>query len=840
MNSFSRLVVVLAIALMQISFVNVVSGQTGIAAIWANDGRDKVTRDDLRVSRDNKNVANSVWDGTTIKIFGGLNEVVDFNLILEAPNGANNVSVSFTSLTGPNGNQISSIPASGNQVFSFVDRNIELFYVRYLQIKGLSKNTYDTYDERHVPQRLRRPWTGDGHATGTWQDRPDHDKYYPEIAIPLELVPGFNIAVGQNQSIWVDVYIPKSAVPGLYQGNVVVQQNGVTVRTIPVELTVYNFALPDAPSAKTMAFFSSTNINKRHFGYTYIDPNSASGSKARLIRDRLFLLAHRHRVSLIGDSPDDCGVVADRPCAEWLLRLNGTLFTAANGYDGPGVGVGNNVYSVGTYSSWNWRSGTQADMNQHSNAWVTWFDQNVTLPTEYFLYLIDESPNTAQIQTWAQWIASNTGPGNRLKSMATISLPTAVAQTPALDIPTSTRGIGIPSQWQPPADQYSSDARKRFFMYNSYRPMSGSFATEDDGVALRELAWGQYKKRINRWFFWESTYYNNYQGSGTETNVFQSAQTFGAKSSFDAVKGQTSGLYSNGDGVLFYPGADLLYPTDSYSVDGLFASLRLKHWRRGLQDVDYLNLAAAVNPTAVTSLVNTMVPKALWEYGVSDPNDPTWVRTDISWSIDPDAWESARKQLANIIVGASQSSPTVSMTAPANGATASGTITLAATASDPAGIAGVQFLIDGVPTGAEVTTQPYNASFSTVAIANGSHSFAARARNTSNVTITSAAVNVTINNSTNPAQLSVVSALTLTPPSPAVNQSTQATFSVQNTGGQPISVQYFFVAARNPSNANVDFPVSSAVTLQPGQQYTYQGSRSFRVIGHLQRMASIF
>jgi hypothetical protein len=34
---------------------------------------------------------------------------------------------------------------------------------------------------------------------------------------------------------------------------------------------------------------------------------------------------------------------------------------------------------------------------------------------------------------------------------------------------------------------------------------------------------------------------------------------------------------------------------------------------------------------------------------VSDPEDPTWVLTDISWSIDPDDWEAARAELADII-----------------------------------------------------------------------------------------------------------------------------------------------------------------------------------------------
>ena len=48
-------------------------------------------------------------------------------------------------------------------------------------------------------------------------------------------------------------------------------------------------------------------------------------------------------------------------------------------------------------------------------------------------------------------------------------------------------------------------------------------------------------------------------------------------------------------------------------------------------------------------IVNGAIPKVLWEYGVDDPGDPSWVRTDISWSTDPDDWETARAELAGII-----------------------------------------------------------------------------------------------------------------------------------------------------------------------------------------------
>jgi hypothetical protein len=65
--------------------------------------------------------------------------------------------------------------------------------------------------------------------------------------------------------------------------------------------------------------------------------------------------------------------------------------------------------------------------------------------------------------------------------------------------------------------------------------------------------------------------------------------------------------------------------------------------------VDYLTLAAASDPIHTAEIVEAITPKVLWEYGVDDLNGPTWVLTDISWSIDPDVWEAARAELADII-----------------------------------------------------------------------------------------------------------------------------------------------------------------------------------------------
>lgn len=619
---------------------------SNISAVWANNGQDKVVRGDLRASK-GTDLTNSVWDGATIKLFGAKNEVVAFNLVLEsAKQAASNVSLSFTRMDGPDGAAIVSTSAGSKEaLFNWVGRPIELFYVRYLQIKGLSVLAYESYyDERHAPVRFRRPYGADFIGTGGWTDRPDHDTFYPEIAVPLELHPNFSIKKGQNQSVWVDIYIPKSTPAGVYTGTVAVSEGGVQTHSLPVTLTVRGFTLPDRPSGKTMVVLSESNVNRRHIGVEW--PVSPADTQRSLkIRNRHHHIAHRHRISLVGDGASDVTLTS-----EWVARLDGSLYTAQNGYDGPGVAVGNDVYPIGLYGGWtnSWNENDAADMQKKADAWVSTFEAQFP-NVLFFLYLIDEpgADKFPQIEQWSQWIDQSSGPGKRLPTFSTVGLVTASAQLPTLDIACTWTPIGVTATWEA-AVKTLKDNGKTLCLYNGHRPASGTLATEDDGVAPRVLAWTQFKKGIDFWFFWESTYYNDFQATGEQTNVFAEARTFGTKTTFTD-RGEQGWNYTNGDGVLFYPGTDTLFPSVSYGVDGPFVSLRMKLWRRGLQDMDYLALAQKVDAGKVTAIVQSIIPKVLWEYGVNDPQDPSWVKTDISWSVDPDVWEAARNSLAEII-----------------------------------------------------------------------------------------------------------------------------------------------------------------------------------------------
>ena len=74
--------------------------------------------------------------------------------------------------------------------------------------------------------------------------------------------------------------------------------------------------------------------------------------------------------------------------------------------------------------------------------------------------------------------------------------------------------------------------------------------------------------------------------------------------------------------------------------------------------------------------------------------------------------------------------------------------------------------------------------------------------------------------------LSLTGPLAVSPPTPTADQPTTISFAVTNDGGASISVPLFLAGVRDAANANRDFPASPAVTLQPGQSYGYQQSRT--------------
>jgi hypothetical protein len=99
---------------------------------------------------------------------------------------------------------------------------------------------------------------------------------------------------------------------------------------------------------------------------------------------------------------------------------------------------------------------------------------------------------------------------------------------------------------------------------------------------------------------------------------------------------------------------------------------------------------------------------------------------------------------------ADSTAPTVSMTAPANGAGLTGNATVSATAADNVAVTGVQFKLNGNALQTEDTSPPYSITWNTASVPNGTYTLTATARDASGNSTTSGGVTVTVSNAAPP------------------------------------------------------------------------------------------
>ena len=97
--------------------------------------------------------------------------------------------------------------------------------------------------ERVQEVYLSRPLVGsDGYIGGYgYRPYPRRGGWYPDAILPWRQC---DIPAGGRQVAWVTVTVPRDAAPGEYRGGIVAQCRGRELR-LPVELKVFDFALPD-------------------------------------------------------------------------------------------------------------------------------------------------------------------------------------------------------------------------------------------------------------------------------------------------------------------------------------------------------------------------------------------------------------------------------------------------------------------------------------------------------------------------------------------------------------------------------------------------------------------
>ena len=140
---------------------------------------------------------------------------------------------------------------------------------------------------------VKTPSSIEGHP-GRWPDAlvPDVDAFAGERrrAFP------FAVPAGEARAVWVELFVPTTATPGVYRGSVRVTATGRAATTIPVELVVHKFALPKTSSLPVTFGFAANALPKMH-------PGLSPEASARLVHDYEVALL-RHRISAHGGTFD--------------------------------------------------------------------------------------------------------------------------------------------------------------------------------------------------------------------------------------------------------------------------------------------------------------------------------------------------------------------------------------------------------------------------------------------------------------------------------------------------------------------------------------------------------
>ncbi len=439
---------------------------------------------------------------------------------------------------------------------------------------------------------------------------PESGTSIPDPLIPVEIAPTWDpypleIEARRQRVIWIDVDLTGSNItPGRYSAKLVVRSDAATLADIPLNLRVGAQQLPYA-AAKTMLYFEPDKVEER------VGTSAAT--------DQYLQLLHAHHVS----SVLPLNSLRELEAAKGLL--DGSLFTAAAGYHGAGAGEGSSVVALGAYGMLRDPSAAKLKLvGQMLSRLEQLGVKDQPGERDVFLYAVDEQCESPRGKDWrAALDKSGVESLRQLRVGHTCSDP---PRTQAVDLV-----IMFSSEYSESAQAEARKLGKHIWIYNGVLPQTGSFLTDAWPVSLRANAWIQARYGIERWFYWESTFWHDGNPGGKGPyDPFASAETFHNQ----------HGDHCNGDGVLVYPGRQEPFQAHDLGFDGVLPSFRLKQWRRGIQDAGYIQLAREKHPKQTEAILEERIPDAL--KGLSGDKLPRWETSG-------KGWEQARRELFELV-----------------------------------------------------------------------------------------------------------------------------------------------------------------------------------------------
>jgi len=431
----------------------------------------------------------------------------------------------------------------------------------------------------------------------------------------------------QNQAVWLDTFVPPDMPAGIYRQEIAIRIGDDHV-LMAVQWQVHPVTLPDKPTIDAVGEIYLA-YGAEGAGFDITDPRWQA--LARCYQ----MLAHQHRMVFIERFPNG---LSDEHWPAYVNTfgpaLTGELFSAANGYQGPGKNTAVSVWRP----PWPQRidmavaepMGKAAldEITQLARSWQSLVLAQGWTSSQYFAYVFDEVDGPAapgvSAQAHERYVAMtheqmglvqraiDAGADKQAIDLIWTSHanPAQWAGDPALDL------SGRIRLWAPnasAADPRFLQERMRLgdtaWFYHSGHPAIGAHSINASGIEMR--TWGVVGAR--------------YGFSGQ----LMWAVNLGSQSEPFAQPSYKPGDDRVGNGVLVYPGRHLpqLSGLNLRASPGPVPSMRLKAWRRGLQDAEIYQLARAVSPEPARKIIEALIPRAL-ALGQGEP----------AWPDDPAKW----------------------------------------------------------------------------------------------------------------------------------------------------------------------------------------------------------
>lgn len=437
---------------------------------------------------------------------------------------------------------------------------------------------------------VRRPsgTAGDEAASEGWESGAGSDAKawvgaVPDALIPVDNAPRWwpypmRILPRSNGIVWIDLNVPRDQRTGLYRGAIRVQAAGVPIAEVPVELEVVDALLPDRTVAATA-------------GYPGHDLLAKLGPEGEA---QLWQLLHAHRIAPLHDAVNVEDVTRQREA------LEGSLYTPARGYVGPAPGLGDGVLAIGS-------GGAFGSPDERSLATIEAIADAASAAhlfggSDVFLDVSSEPCSSSWATGWQKLLRESPDP-----SAQRIRLGGRCTQDPS----------------------------KLPWAYGGVLPRTGTFLLDAEATSPRVNGWLAGIEGTPRWIVPQIA-------AWAEDRDDEPVDPFAVPEMPAA--GPSPG-WSNGGGVLVYPASeygDGGHREHAVDAVGVLPSIRLKNWRRGIEDAGYLQLARDQDPARADAIARWLVPAAFDEAPRGGP---------ASWSPRGKAFLEARRALLAVILG---------------------------------------------------------------------------------------------------------------------------------------------------------------------------------------------